>query len=62
MKKQLSYLLIVLLLVLTVPKNIIAQNDKYKDIIKTDGIKNKKYANVMVLLLVMRQHLLIKKY
>ena len=42
MKKQLTYLSLFLFLVLKI-SNANAQDDKYKDIIKPEGLKNKKY-------------------
>ena len=43
MKRLLPYLVIILTIMICVPTHINAQDDKYKDIIKPDGIKNKKY-------------------
>jgi hypothetical protein len=44
MKRNQPYaILVVLLLSLTFSANSFAQEDKYKDLIKADGIKNKKY-------------------
>jgi hypothetical protein len=43
MKKQLTYLLLIIFFVLNTIHDANAQEDKYKDIIKPTGIKNKKY-------------------
>lgn len=43
MKKLLSYLLILLFFMVCTLSEAYAQEDKYKDIIKTEGLKNKKY-------------------
>lgn len=43
MKKLLSYLSILLFFMVYTLSEVNAQEDKYKDIIKTEGLKNKKY-------------------
>jgi hypothetical protein len=43
MKKRISYILFLLVALIINQPTVNAQDDKYKDIIKPDGIKNKKY-------------------